>query len=227
MSREPLAERNGLAGGMRVTAGVLETPPSPSPPGARNESRRLHHRGHRTGGARSCSFNIWNTIPMKHEVNAEFVRFLFDYEKSTGSLIWANPLLRSKKRRGDIAGSIKRDGYRCVCIQGRYYQAHRVIWLYLYGRWPRGQIDHINCRRDDNRIENLRECTRVQNNWNRMATGALKVKGVSAIRGKFQVICNESYVGIFKTIEEASAAYDRAAKKAYGEFAWLNLKESE
>ena len=40
---------------------------------------------------------------------------------------------------------------------------HRAIWAWHNGRLPTMQIDHINGKRFDNRIENLREVTQSEN----------------------------------------------------------------
>lgn len=45
------------------------------------------------------------------------------------------------------------------------YLAHRV-WLLKTGKWPKGEIDHINGNTFDNRFENLREVTNQENTWN-------------------------------------------------------------
>jgi hypothetical protein len=57
-------------------------------------------------------------------------------------------------------------GYRRGCFQGREYYAHRVAWALHTGAWPKGEIDHINGDKADNRIANLREVTKVENSRN-------------------------------------------------------------
>ena len=54
-----------------------------------------------------------------------------------------------------IAGHITWDGYRKIVVDKANYHAHRLIWLYTYGSFPKNQIDHINGVRDDNRLDNL------------------------------------------------------------------------
>lgn len=95
-------------------------------------------------------------------------------------------------------------------------------------------VDHIhgNKRRFDNRISNLRVCTNQENQFNKEynLNKELKVKGVyktvshDKTRYYSQITVNKKtkHLGIFDTIKEASDTYDKAAKKLFGEFAWLN-----
>lgn len=97
---------------------------------------------------------------------------------------------------------------------------------------PQGvEVDHINRDPLDNRRENLRLATRSQNNTNRDVCGKSGYKGVYLIDYKNKtnpwLAClwrgnKRSYLGVFKTKEEAAAAYNRAAIKEFGEFACLN-----
>jgi hypothetical protein len=65
------------------------------------------------------------------------------------------------------AGSFDAHGYGQIRIRGEIYKEHRLVWLYVYGKWPDGQIDHINHNRRDNRVENLREVNNSENHKNR------------------------------------------------------------
>lgn len=59
-------------------------------------------------------------------------------------------------------------GYLRVALRRRFYFVHRIVWMAFRGRIPDGlDIDHINGRRDDNRLENLRIVTRRENSLNR------------------------------------------------------------
>ncbi len=62
-------------------------------------------------------------------------------------------------RRIDLVDHSK--GYRNVVlpVDGKWVtlKAHRLVWAWHHGRMPRGQIDHINGVKDDNRIENLED----------------------------------------------------------------------
>ena len=61
------------------------------------------------------------------------------------------------------------DGYiRFECNLQRH-MAHRVIWEMFNGEIPENmQIDHINNKRNDNRIENLQLVTHAQNQQRRI-----------------------------------------------------------
>lgn len=57
------------------------------------------------------------------------------------------------------------DGYKTGLIFRKAYLAHRVLFAMKAGAWPE-YIDHINGDRGDNRLDNLREVTKVQNGCN-------------------------------------------------------------
>jgi len=82
---------------------------------------------------------------------------------------------------GKIATSDFKDGYLTVQVDSQNWLAHRVAFAIYYGRWPNGQIDHINGNRSDNRIDNLREVSNLVNSKNtgirkNNKTGVLGVK---------------------------------------------------
>jgi hypothetical protein len=91
---------------------------------------------------------------------------LFDYNSETGVFTWLKDNY-SKKLIGVKSGSLHKDGYIRIIINRKSYLAHRLAWLYVYGEWPKNQIDHINGIRSDNIINNLRDVTSSENNLNR------------------------------------------------------------
>jgi len=90
------------------------------------------------------------------DLTAEDLRRLLSYDEQTGLFT----------RDGKIAGVLNSWGYVQIRVKGRNYMAHRLAWLYVRGQWPANQIDHINRRKTDNRIINLREATNSENAQN-------------------------------------------------------------
>ena len=92
-------------------------------------------------------------------------------------------------------------------------------------------VDHKNHNGLDNRKQNLRLCTRAENNRNRRTfrKGTSKYKGVSWDKKRklflAAIRCNGKYynLGRFKSEIEAAKAYDKKARELFGEFACLNF----
>lgn len=82
--------------------------------------------------------------------------------------------------RKNSNGSYDKDGYKIIKIKRQQYKAHRLVYAIHFGCFPKGELDHINRIRDDNRIENLRLATREMNvrNTNRKPNKNTGVVGV-------------------------------------------------
>ena len=91
-----------------------------------------------------------------------------NYDPETGKLTYSRKA-KGNKREGDKVGCIDRHGYIKVMFQGKMYFAHRIAWMLFYGAEPPELIDHINADKLDNRISNLRACTKPQNSANTTA----------------------------------------------------------
>ena len=137
-----------------------------------------------------------------------------DYDQSTGLFTW-NSSPAPQFPIGTQAGSVNSKGYIVIRCHGRLYLAHRLAWLLTYGKWPAGDIDHINGNRADNRITNLRDVTRSVNQQNLKsarrdnATKHLGVKRANSGRFEARINLHGRYVhlGTFPTAAEAHAAY--------------------
>lgn len=92
---------------------------------------------------------------------------LFNYDELNGEFTWKISKKYSKRKAGSIAGWITKSGYIQIEIDGVAYLVHRLIFLYVYGKWPTDQIDHVDGARNNNRLVNLREVTRSENQRNR------------------------------------------------------------
>lgn len=107
---------------------------------------------------------------------------------------------------------------------------HREVIRLVEGICTAECVDHINGNPLDNRYSNLRLATKSQNMSNRGKTQANTsgFKGVSLHKptGKWKAYirkdCKQYYLGLFKTPQEAAAAYNRAARQLHGDFAHLN-----
>lgn len=156
------------------------------------------------------------------ELTQADVRRLFDYDPATGIL--TNKVYKcSRALAGKEAGHQEPRGYRNVMHKKKMYKAHRLIWLYVHGKFPEGEIDHINGIRNDNRIANLRDVAHLENQRNRNANSnnASGVGGVgwSKNAGKWragiQVDGSAKHLGYFDDIEDAAQAR-KAAEVKYG-----------
>lgn len=115
-------------------------------------------------------------------------------------------------------------GYYQINIFGRPHAVHRLIFLYMMGRLPKADVDHINGDRIDNRWVNLRQVSRRENMMNVgvRSNSTTGVTGVSARKdnGKFQAYIDVNGVrtrlGCYETIDEARAV--RRAASANNEF---------
>ena len=160
----------------------------------------------------------------------ERLREVLHYEPETGVFTWRVSRQGGSATVGKEAGGESVFGYVSIKIDGRRYFAHRLAFLYILGRFPEEQVDHINRDRSDNRWKNLREATASENqrNVSSWSTNTSGYKGVTFIArlSKYQAQIRHNskyiYLGIFDCPQEAASAYNAAARELHGDFAALS-----
>ena len=147
---------------------------------------------------------------------------LVSYDPVTGSFAWLN-CMGGRAQKGSVAGTLKNTGYVCIRVDQTNYQAHRLVWLYVYGCFPPDEIDHINHNKADNRLENLRATDRSENSRNQRL-GSKNTSGVCGVswferdscwRAFIKVRRKYIHLGLFKLFEDAVAARIQA-EEFYG-----------
>ena len=157
---------------------------------------------------------------------------LLEYNPMTGALVWRKRSEKWFASKGGVSAqanaerwnkryankpalsSLTNYGYLCGALVGFRVLAHRVVFAMHYGEWPKGQIDHINGDRFDNRICNLRDVSRAENakNSKKPITNTSGVIGVTWNRSRkkwvaqIKVDQKNQFLGHFDCKEDAATA---------------------
>lgn len=156
------------------------------------------------------------------DLTQEYVKNLFDYRD--GKLYWK--VARKNIYIGKQAGHIKPTGITLVGFDNKTYLIHRIIYLYWHGEMPEF-IDHIDGNPGNNKIENLRRCTKSENNWNsvKRKDNSSGIKGISWHKkdgkwhARLMVDKQNVYLGAYTDIAEAAKAVTLARAHYHGAFA--------
>ena len=197
--------------------------------------QQLHSRVGYVGGGKRSAAQRESCMPVAR------LRECLAYNAETGIFTWLRrPLSHFKSERywrawnslhaGKVAGVPMSDGRIIINLDKGKWLAHRVAWAIQADAWPELVIDHIDRDHANNALANLRECTLQQNQFNRAAnsTNRTGAKGVSFDQrsgrylAKIQIAGKTINLGRFDTVEQASRAYEVAAKKYHGKFAALS-----
>ena len=151
------------------------------------------------------------------------VRPLHHFPDMRAMRIW-NTKYSGKK----AVGSTKHNGYIYLTFDNKSLSLHRLIWFMHHGSCdPKMEIDNVNGRRSDNRIENLRSATANNNQHNKPlqknnTSGFKNVRWNKQCR-KWQVIMMHMkktyHFGLFDDPLEAYKAATAARNKLRQEFA--------
>lgn len=157
-------------------------------------------------------------------LTAERLRGILNYDPETGLFTWRERT--GNCQIGDLAGSKHNRGYHLIVINGQKYLSHRLAWLYMTGKWPEDQIDHINGGKVDNRWRNLREAGYRINAENRRVAQKNNISGIMGVsyrkdcpqrpwRARIKVAKNPINIGHFATPQEAHKVYLQAKRQLH------------
>jgi len=155
-------------------------------------------------------------------ITQEILKEWFDYHPD-GYFIYK----KASYQRNRIGQRVKQKpnpkGYLFISVLNHSMREHRAIFLWHYG-WLPEIIDHINCCKTDNRIENLRAATNSENLCNRAAqkNSTTKLKNIYFHGSSYRVQIIKNNVlhrfGPYKDLSSAVAARNNAIKSLHLEF---------
>ena len=158
-------------------------------------------------------------------ITKERIVDLLNYDPLSGIFIWKRINDEKFHRNGKIAGRINKAGRIQIKVDGTTYSAHRLVFLIEDGKFPELDVDHIDGNPLNNSRSNLRLATKQQNRYNTKLAknNKLGVKGVNMTpAGKFiaylSIFGKQSYLGTYKTIEEATSVVESNRNKYHGVF---------
>ena len=156
-----------------------------------------------------------------HNLTADFLRSVFSYDAMTGEFTRLRKTSNTAKL-GTVGHKSKR-GAVTIFVLGKKRYAHRLAWLYTFGEWPNGEIDHIDGDPTNNRLANLRIANSAENKQNQRRakrgnkTGYLGVflHAPGIWRARIQINGQGKHLGLFRDPESAYSAYVQAKRELH------------
>jgi hypothetical protein len=163
------------------------------------------------------------------------LREVLNYDPETGKFTWlrrsidqlptvCHGKIWNVRWAGMVAGSLCKE-YLAISIDKRLHKAHRLAFLWMTGKWPENEVDHINGKKVDNRWVNLRDVdhrTNSQNSRrarsNNKSTGLLGAyfdKSCGRFSSTIYVDGKWRWLGYFETAEAAHSAYVKAKRELH------------
>ena len=159
-------------------------------------------------------------------VTQERIKEFLEYRD--GGLFWKVKKKNSVANVGDRFGSCRKDGYREGTFDFKRWLEHRLVFFYHNGYLPK-TLDHINGNPSDHRLENLREATMSENQFNKKRSkantsghvGVCFVKEKQKYKVAIKVQNKNKHIGYFDDFELACLVSDEARDKYHGNFSYL------
>lgn len=161
--------------------------------------------------------------PPHNMISHEELKEIISYDPETGLFRWrvkVNQRFSTHNPPGCLHNK-----YWSIRIKGKRYYAHRLAWFWVYGDWPKRNIDHKNRCPTDNRLINLREANSAENNRNR-GIGHNNKSGVKGVywreaprRWQALVKKDGAWFGkTFKSLTDAESYVKELRQKLHGDF---------
>lgn len=190
----------------RKTAGRNERAPTLERDGGATEARKM-----------SNNLSQYELHPL---CTLDRLKAAMRYCESTG--VFTRLSAAGRLSAGAECGWQDRHGHVRITLDRRTYGAHRLAVFYVSGRWPEGEVDHINGVRSDNRIANLRDVPHAINLQNRRTPARHNKSGVLGVtkRGnsylaRIKTDGQQRCLGSFPSAAEAHRAYLAAKRLAH------------
>lgn len=143
-----------------------------------------------------------------------------NYCPHTGKLTWIDSIW-ARSIVGREVGSVSSGGYRCMTFEGKTINSHRVIYFYMTGAMPSGEIDHIDGCKLNNKWDNLRDVSHSENLKNKRIRkpargkifGVNKREESSVWRAMINIDGKRMYLGQYSSFFDACCARLSAQNK--------------
>ena len=139
--------------------------------------------------------------------------------------------VKNNKTDRILSQKINKHGYKGLHLykdgKPKDFSVHRLVSLmFLENPDNKPFIDHIDCNKENNNVNNLRYCTNQENqrNTNLNSKNTSTVKGVyfdkHANKWKAQIMIDglKIHLGYYNTLEEAKQARIKKVNEVFGEF---------
>lgn len=165
-----------------------------------------------------------------NDIPSDIGNYLEYDETSSTFLRWKKQThISNRINVGDEAGSLnKSTSYYHTFFNNKAYLTHRIVFFLHNGYCPE-VLDHVDCVRTNNNINNIRESTLSENSHNRKINknSTTGVKGLSISKNKYwqlqikkngKVAFIETYKLTEKTKEECRIILENKRKELHGNF---------